>query len=207
MNKFCSKTLRNCAVFMAFSLITVEASAQSCATPPTCESLGYDKTISQCGYNALKCPFDSAKVYCTTAYHIQNYGKLCEDGQMHHYTDACTETEKLIVLNNKDVYAVRIFNSAIKFSEMKTKCSDLGYGWQRLSQNLGPLVYAKLDLFNNTDFNLGISASGSYWIEELGNVNMWPLFDFSTGEIKMAPSPGIFADAIPANVMCTKPIF
>lgn len=54
--------------FVAFSfLYNHSARAQSCATAPTCESLGYTKTQQDCsGLNSLKCPFDMSKVYCTT---------------------------------------------------------------------------------------------------------------------------------------------
>ena len=38
---------------------------QNCATPPSCETLGYTKTAADCsGKTILKCPFDNNKVYC-----------------------------------------------------------------------------------------------------------------------------------------------
>ena len=41
---------------------------QNCATPPSCETLGYTKTAADCsGKTILKCPFDNNKVYCDDA--------------------------------------------------------------------------------------------------------------------------------------------
>ena len=39
--------------------------AQTCQQLPTCESLGFSKTIAQCAnLNYIKCPFDNSMVYC-----------------------------------------------------------------------------------------------------------------------------------------------
>lgn len=52
---------------LAFSCFEPSQSlAQTCTVPPTCESMGYNKTASQCGNLAtLKCPFDETKLFCT----------------------------------------------------------------------------------------------------------------------------------------------
>ena len=52
---------------LAFSCFEPSQSlAQTCTVPPTCESMGYNKTASQCGNLAtLKCPFDQTKLFCT----------------------------------------------------------------------------------------------------------------------------------------------
>ena len=51
---------------LAFSSIfTSTAFAQTCATVPTCDELGYDLSETDCsGKKALKCPFDNTKFYC-----------------------------------------------------------------------------------------------------------------------------------------------
>lgn len=70
---------------LAFSFSNL-ALAQSCAVPPTCESLGYTKSASDCGSLAtLKCPFDSSKMFCT-AYTDENGKKVAEIGDFV-YTD------------------------------------------------------------------------------------------------------------------------
>lgn len=44
------------------------AVAQTCATPPTCAELGFDKGADDCtGRSTLKCPFDTTKLFCMTA--------------------------------------------------------------------------------------------------------------------------------------------
>lgn len=64
------KSNQNVITVSSFVLALMSSSAlwaQNCATPPTCESLGYTKTLQDCsGLNSLKCPFDTSKVYCTT---------------------------------------------------------------------------------------------------------------------------------------------
>ena len=54
---------------LAFSFLAIsDTSAQTCATPPTCESLGYIFTASQCtGRTVLKCPLDTSKIFCVSA--------------------------------------------------------------------------------------------------------------------------------------------
>lgn len=54
---------------LAFSVgVAATAAAESCAVPPTCDSLGYTKTASDCqDMSTLKCPFDTSKVFCVSA--------------------------------------------------------------------------------------------------------------------------------------------
>lgn len=41
------------------------AVAQTCTTPPSCNTLGYKQSASDCtGQQMLKCPFDNSKVFC-----------------------------------------------------------------------------------------------------------------------------------------------
>ena len=51
---------------LAFSLsYGLTANAQTCVTPPSCETLGYTNTANQCNGTAMvKCPFDQSKVFC-----------------------------------------------------------------------------------------------------------------------------------------------
>lgn len=55
---------------------TYNTYAQTCITPPTCETLGYKMTEAECeGHSFLKCPFDANIGYC-------DLGKVmsCADG-------------------------------------------------------------------------------------------------------------------------------
>ncbi|MBE6453184.1 MAG: hypothetical protein E7012_06845 [Alphaproteobacteria bacterium] len=50
---------------LASTIYTSAVSAQTCQQPPSCESLGYTKSVDDCGdIKYLTCPFDSSKVYC-----------------------------------------------------------------------------------------------------------------------------------------------
>lgn len=53
------------ALVLALSLTAGVATAQVCATQPTCEGLGFTQKASDCTGNlVLKCPFDTSKVFC-----------------------------------------------------------------------------------------------------------------------------------------------
>lgn len=69
---------------LAFSF---DANAQTCKVPPTCESMGFNKSAADCGeLPTLKCPFDDSKLFCT-AYTDANGKKVAEIGDIV-YTDA-----------------------------------------------------------------------------------------------------------------------
>ena len=69
MKKELKRILGASFLTIAFSFIgNTSALAQTCATPPTCESLGYTLTASQCtGRTVLKCPLDTSKIFCVSA--------------------------------------------------------------------------------------------------------------------------------------------
>ena len=68
MNTILKRILGASLALAAFSFITPShVLAQTCITPPTCESLGYTMTEADCeGYNFLKCPFDTSFGYCSS---------------------------------------------------------------------------------------------------------------------------------------------
>lgn len=65
MNKNCKMTI-GAMLLLTTAFSAFSANAQTCAVPPTCESLGYDKSADECsGLAQLKCPFDQSKYFCT----------------------------------------------------------------------------------------------------------------------------------------------
>ena len=60
MNKNCKMTI-GAMLLLTTAFSAFPANAQTCAVPPTCESLGYDKSADECsGLAQLKCPFDQS---------------------------------------------------------------------------------------------------------------------------------------------------
>ncbi len=53
-------------VILAFFLAASIATAQTCVTPPSCDTLGYKQSASDCSgqERVLKCPFDQTKMFC-----------------------------------------------------------------------------------------------------------------------------------------------
>jgi len=68
MNKKCNLKI-GVALMLSTALSCANVSAQTCTVPPTCESLGYDKSESECSdaIKTLHCPLDKTKVFCLTA--------------------------------------------------------------------------------------------------------------------------------------------
>lgn len=65
MNKKCKMTI-GVMLLCSTAFSANPAAAQTCAVPPTCESLGYDKKAEDCEDKAiLKCPLDSSKIFCS----------------------------------------------------------------------------------------------------------------------------------------------
>lgn len=57
-------TMKYC-LGLAFISYPLSALALSCTTPPSCDTLGYKQSASDCtNRHALKCPFDSSKLFC-----------------------------------------------------------------------------------------------------------------------------------------------
>lgn len=66
MNKNCKMTI-GAMLLLTTAFSAFSANAQTCAVPPTCESLGYDKSADECVDKAvLKCPFDENKIFVPT---------------------------------------------------------------------------------------------------------------------------------------------
>ena len=65
---------------LAFSLsYGLTANAQTCVTPPSCETLGYTDTADKCDGDAMvKCPFDTSKVFCRTIFIPTTKTKTCD---------------------------------------------------------------------------------------------------------------------------------
>ncbi|MBE6452389.1 MAG: hypothetical protein E7012_02735 [Alphaproteobacteria bacterium] len=73
---------------LASTIYTSTVSAQSCQQPPSCESLGYTKSVDDCGdIEYLTCPFDSSKVYCPEV----GRDNECEIGYIYYSDDTCSE--------------------------------------------------------------------------------------------------------------------
>ena len=59
------------------------AATPSCATPPSCESLGYTMSTDQCAGFMLKCPFDQSKAFCAS---YKSGSGICDPGMIYDMT-------------------------------------------------------------------------------------------------------------------------
>lgn len=80
----------------AFSFIP-DTFAQTCATPPTCESLGYEFTTADCADRpSLKCPFDTSKIYCLTKKEASEAGICMNVGDILYSDKTCSSPDNLV---------------------------------------------------------------------------------------------------------------
>ena len=62
MNKKCK--FRKRAMLLLAAFFVTEAKAQTCIQPPSCDSLGYIMSETECIGLFLRCPLDASKVFC-----------------------------------------------------------------------------------------------------------------------------------------------
>ena len=92
MNIRTDKILGASLALAAFSFITPShVQAQTCVTPPTCESLGYTLTDAECkGRTVIKCPFDLSKVFCVSAAEVGESGECLNVGDILYSDMTCS---------------------------------------------------------------------------------------------------------------------
>ncbi len=194
MNKNCKMTIGAMLLLTtAFSAFSVNA--QTCAVPPTCESLGYDKSADECsGLAQLKCPFDQSKYFCT-AYRNAGEGEPIAVGDIA-YSDG---TYSAVPIPTKIPVGVVFSTSGLVIallpyktdiddfaSVSETMCS--GYssgstsGWQNPSKAELQSIYANKTKIDATLTTLATTTLGTgRYIYDTGS-NCHNHINFSTGK-------------------------
>ena len=194
MNKNCKMTIGAMLLLTtAFSAFSVNA--QTCAVPPTCESLGYDKSADECsGLAQLKCPFDQSKYFCT-AYRNAGEGEPIAVGDIA-YSDGTysavpipSKTPVGVVFNTSGlVIALLPYKTDIDdfASVSETMCS--GYssgstsGWQNPSKAELQSIYANKTKIDATLTTLATTTLGTgRYIYDTGS-SCHNHINFSTGK-------------------------
>ena len=88
MNKFAFTLSASVA---AICLYALPAAAQTCTAAPSCDTLGYTKSASDCtafGLSYVKCPFDQAKVSCNGKVPGYTTAKAACEAEGYKYTAA-----------------------------------------------------------------------------------------------------------------------
>ena len=194
MNKNCKMTI-GAMLLLTTAFSAFSANAQTCAVPPTCESLGYDKSADECsGLAQLKCPFDQSKYFCT-AYRNAGEGKPIAVGDIA-YSDGTysavpipSKTPVGVVFNTSGlVIALLPYKTDIDdfASVSETMCS--GYssgstsGWQNPSKAELQSIYANKTKIDATLTTLATTTLGTgRYIYDTGS-NCHNHINFSTGK-------------------------
>ena len=194
MNKNCKMTIGAMLLLTtAFSAFSVNA--QTCAVPPTCESLGYDKSADECsGLAQLKCPFDQSKYFCT-AYRNAGEGEPIAVGDIA-YSDGTysavpipSKTPVGVVFNTSGlVIALLPYKTGIDdfASVSETMCSSYSSGstsgWQNPSKAELQSIYANKTKIDATLTTLATTTLGTgKYIYDTGS-SCHNHIDFSTGK-------------------------
>ena len=194
MNKNCKMTI-GAMLLLTTAFSAFPANAQTCAVPPTCESLGYDKSADECsGLAQLKCPFDQSKYFCT-AYRNAGEGEPIAVGDIA-YSDGTysavpipTKIPVGVVFNTSGlVIALLPYKTDIDdfASVSETMCS--GYssgstsGWQNPSKAELQSIYANKTKIDATLTTLATTTLGTgRYIYDTGS-NCHNHINFSTGK-------------------------
>lgn len=194
MNKNCKMTI-GAMLLLTTAFSAFSANAQTCAVPPTCESLGYDKSADECsGLAQLKCPFDQSKYFCT-AYRNAGEGEPIAVGDIA-YSDG---TYSAVPIPSKTPVGV-VFNTSglvIALLPYKTDIDDFnsvsetmcsGYssgstsGWQNPSKAELQSIYANKTKIDATLTTLVTTTLGTgKYIYDTGS-SCHNHIDFSTGK-------------------------
>lgn len=194
MNKNCKMTI-GAMLLLTTAFSAFSANAQTCAVPPTCESLGYDKSADECsGLAQLKCPFDQSKYFCT-AYRNAGEGEPIAVGDIA-YSDG---TYSAVPIPTKIPVGVVYSTSGLVIallpyktdiddfdSVSETMCS--GYssgstsGWQNPSKAELQSIYANKTKIDATLTTLATTTLGTgRYIYDTGS-NCHNHINFSTGK-------------------------
>lgn len=194
MNKNCKMTI-GAMLLLTTAFSAFSANAQTCAVPPTCESLGYDKSADECsGLAQLKCPFDQSKYFCT-AYRNAGEGEPIAVGDIA-YSDGTysavpipSKTPVGVVFNTSGlVIALLPYKTDIDdfASVSETMCS--GYssgstsGWPNPSKAELQSIYANKTKIDATLTTLATTTLGTgRYIYDTGS-NCHNHINFSTGK-------------------------
>ena len=111
------------------------ASAQSCVTPPTCASLGYNMTETDCkGHSFLKCPFNLNIGYCDLG---AGNKKSCSDGGY-----------SAIKISGQNCTTVSYEELTCYSCSVAKTCADGGYSQIQISgQNCKKVTYQGLTCY------------------------------------------------------------
>lgn len=194
MNKNCKMTI-GAMLLLTTAFSAFPANAQTCAVPPTCESLGYDKSADECsGLAQLKCPFDQSKYFCT-AYRNAGEGEPIAVGDIA-YSDGTysavpipSKTPVGVVFNTSGlVIALLPYKTDIDdfASVSETMCSSYSSGstsgWQNPSKAELQSIYANKTKIDATLTTLATTTLGTgKYIYDTGS-SCHAHIDFSTGK-------------------------
>ena len=136
MKKELKRILGASFLTIAFSFIgNTSVWAQTCATPPTCESLGYTLTASQCtGRTVLKCPLDTSKIFCVSAAEAGETTECSNVGDIL-YSDMSCSTAPISGKVAIGVVASPIRGLAIALEEGRAEWADSNFDIPNLTNN------------------------------------------------------------------------
>lgn len=149
----------------ALSLLSRSVQAQTCVTPPDCESLGYTKTATDCqGLDFLTCPFDESKYFCV----LKGLGGSIPTTEvlpgMIYYSDGTVATE--VIEGKKPIGVVAYVDGVMRTIVALEENSGLAWSDEQTDvsclPNYGNTESAAEDIYGMANSYCLSSQSGSY---------------------------------------------
>lgn len=142
---------------LALLFASNSSKAQTCAVIPSCDQLGYDRTLSECASSALPCPFDKTKYFCLTTDELNEIaGKgVCDNPNVGDilYSDMSCSTE---LVSGKTPIGI-IFNTTFRLAIALNESEPVpaGYGIEFGNGNSGGIAHvcANIDYDTTSGFD------------------------------------------------------
>ena len=134
--------------------------AQTCATPPSCASLGYTMTSSECsGQPTLVCPFDASAVFCAGTASSGGAGGSTGGGAGSGLTESCNGDCFVVHPNNveggyKLIYKATLIDGYSDANTCLNECSQNGAELLTLNHRVASGL---------TNLCIGTNKSGAYY--------------------------------------------
>ena len=134
--------------------------AQTCATPPSCASLGYTMTSSDCsGQPTLVCPFDASAVFCAGTASSGGAGGSTGGGAGSGLIESCNGDCFVVHPNNVDggyklIYKATLVDGISSTSTCDSMCAQNGAEVLNLNYRMTSGL---------TNLCIGTNKSGKYY--------------------------------------------
>ena len=176
--------------------------AQTCATPPSCASLGYTMTSSDCsGQPTLVCPFDASAVFCAgTASSGNSSGGSTGGGAGSGLIESCNGDCFVVHPNNiengyKLIYKATLIDGHSSVYTCSSVCEQNGAELLTLNYRVASGL---------TNLCIGTNKSGVYYYNGYAS-DGWTYYVLDCANKKISPASSVsYLNPKPTGCLCAR---